>query len=167
MKIDHALQRTKAQELEKQSKTEKSRDAVKKKDPDGRKIRTDTVTISEKARSLQRTDNKLKVIGNRSETASPVRRDKVELAKAKIQSGELSIDKVVEGTAESILKSGAISDVIDRDKLQNHDGLSSVETPEASPQRLAEIKERIKSGYYDSPEVTERIADNILDDLLG
>jgi hypothetical protein len=32
-----------------------------------------------------------------------------------------------------------------------------------SPQRLAELRERVSNGYYDTPEVTDRVARRILE----
>ncbi len=41
------------------------------------------------------------------------------------------------------------------------------ETPEVRQDRVAEVQERLESGYYDSDEVIEDVADNIAAVFLG
>ncbi|HUU28760.1 MAG TPA: flagellar biosynthesis anti-sigma factor FlgM [archaeon] len=166
MKIDPSLQGTKAPDLNKQSKTEPAKEAAATKDQVAGKLKTDTVVISEEARTLQRTESELKAHLDQMETASTVRRDKVELAMAKIAGGQFIIDDVVDGTAEAILKSGALSDIINSDKLAQA-RLSGMKSLQASPEKLAAIKERIESGYYNTPEMAGKIADSIMDELLA
>ncbi len=35
------------------------------------------------------------------------------------------------------------------------------------PERLAELRQRIESGFYSSPQAVERIAEGMLEDLLA
>jgi len=167
MKIDHILQRLKSHDLNNQAKAEDIKEAAKSKGKSSGKLITDTVSISEQARSLQRAEAGLKALKSHLDAQSSVRKDKVELARARIAGGKLLIDEVVEGTAEAILKSGALSDIINKDMLLLRARLSGTRSPEAGAEKLAQVKERISSGYYDRPEVVDDIAETILEDLLG
>jgi len=170
MKIDHVLQRTKAPDLNQPSKTDPAKETGTVKGQSGLKIKTDTVIISEEARTLQRAESELKAQNYDIETAdtqTPVRKDKVEEARAKIAKGQLFLDKVVEDTAEAILKSGTLEDIINSDKLLQNSKLSGIKVPQAGAENLAAIKEKIQSGFYNSPEVVDKIAERMIDDLLA
>jgi anti-sigma28 factor (negative regulator of flagellin synthesis) len=170
MKIDHVLQRTKAPDLNQTSKTDTAKETGTVKGQNGLKIKTDTVIISEEARTLQRAESELKAqnysIGT-ADTQTPVRKDKVEAAKAKIAAGQLLLDKVVEDTADAILKSGSLEDIINSDKLLQKRKLSGIKAPETGADNLSAIKEKIESGFYSSPEVVDKIAERMIDDLLA
>jgi len=166
MKIDPSIQRTKAQELNKKTQLEPGKETTKSKSPDSSTLKTDKVTISEQARSLQRAESELKILKKELDTPSPVRQDKVKLARSKLASGQLITDEVVEKTAEAILKSGALPDLINIDQPLVKAMLAETGDLKAGEEKLAQIKERIQSGYYNSQEVAEDIADRILEDLL-
>lgn len=141
MKIDPGIQRTKAQDQKKTSQIDTGKETAKPKAPDSLKLKSDQVTISEQARSLQRVDTDL-------------------------TSGKPITDEVVERTAEAILKSGTLSDLINIDQPLIKAMLTETGDLEASEEKLALIKERIQSGYYNSPEVADNIAEQLLDDWL-
>ncbi len=94
MKIDPGLQRTQAQELKQQSKTEGAKESGsgKSQGAGGRPL-LDTVSISEEARSLQRTQSELTGLKQELESAAeaPIRQDKVEAARARLASGEAAL----------------------------------------------------------------------------
>lgn len=141
MKIDPGIQRTKAQDQKKTTQIDTDKETTEAKAPSSPKLKADKVTISEQARSLQRVDTDL-------------------------VSGNLITDEVVERTAEAILKSGTLSDLINIEQPLIKAMLAETGDIEASEEKLALIKERIQSGYYDSPEVTENIAEQLIDDWL-
>ena len=87
MKIDPGIQKTKTQDPKKTTQIDTDKETTKAKAPSSPKLKADKVTISEQARSLQRVDTDL-------------------------ASGNLITDEVVERTAEAILKSGTLSDLI-------------------------------------------------------
>ena len=37
--------------------------------------------------------------------------------------------------------------------------------PQVRPEKVAEVKERISTGYYNSPEFAERLADKLISDI--
>jgi len=167
MKIDQVLQRTQAQDIKNPTQTENAKDVAKAKSQAGPRIKTDTVTISEQARNLQRTESELKTLHDGIDEQSVIRQDKVAIAKAKLAAGQLEIDQVVEETAEAIHQSGALSDIINGDHLLMRARLSQTENLEAGAEKLAQVRQRIKSGYYNSPEVANEIADRMMEDLLA
>lgn len=142
MKIDPGIQKTKTQDPKKTTPIDTDKETTKAKAPSSPKLKADKVTISEQARSLQRVDTDL-------------------------ASGNLITDEVVERTAEAILKSGALSNLINIEQPLIKAMLAETGDIEASEEKLAQIKERIQSGYYDSPEVAGDIAEKMLEDLLG
>ena len=141
MKIDPGIQRTKAQDQKKTTQIDTDKETAEAKAPSSPKLKADKVTISEQARSLQRVDTDL-------------------------VSGNLITDEVVERTAEAILKSGTLSDLINIEQPLIKAVLAETGDLEASEEKLALIKEKIQSGYYDSPEVAENIAEQLIDDWL-
>lgn len=141
MKIDPGIQRTKAQDQKKTTQIDTDKETTEAKAPSSPKLKADKVTISEQARSLQRVDTDL-------------------------VSGNLITDEVVERTAEAILKSGTLSDLINIEQPLIKAMLAETGDLEASEEKLALIKEKIQSGYYDSPEVAENIAEQLIDDWL-
>lgn len=141
MKIDPGIQRTKAQDQKKTTQVDTDKETTEAKAPSSPKLKADKVTISEQARSLQRVDTDL-------------------------VSGNLITDEVVERTAEAILKSGTLSDLINIEQPLIKAMLAETGDLEASEEKLALIKEKIQSGYYDSPEVAENIAEQLIDDWL-
>ena len=168
MKIDHLLQRTKAQDPQKNQLLETAKETVKsgKAAKDG-SPKVDTVQISEQARSLQRTqgDPKMRPDGADNELS---RQDRIEDIKAKIASGEYKVDdKLVEGTADAIIKSGALNDLVNAEHPLSRARLADSGALESDPDKLSRVKQRIDSGYYNSSEVTDKIAERILDDLLS
>lgn len=141
MKIDPGIQRTKAQDQKKTTQIDTDKETTEAKAPSSPKLKADKVTISEQARSLQRVDTDL-------------------------ASGNLITDEVVERTAEAILKSGTLSDLINIEQPLIKAMLAETGDLEASEEKLALIKEKIQSGHYDSPEVAENIAEQLIDDWL-
>jgi len=141
MKIDPGIQRTKAQDQKKTTQIDTDKETTEAKAPSSPKLKADKVTISEQARSLQRVDTDL-------------------------VSGNLITDEVVERTAEAILKSGTLSDLINIEQPLIKAMLAETGDLEASEEKLALIKEKIQSGYYNSPEVAENIAEQLIDDWL-
>ncbi len=141
MKIDPGIQRTKAQDQKKTNQIDTDKETTEAKAPSSPKLKADKITISEQARSLQRVDTDL-------------------------VSGNLITDEVVERTAEAILKSGTLSDLINIEQPLIKAMLAETGDLEASEEKLALIKEKIQSGYYDSPEVAENIAEQLIDDWL-
>ena len=164
MKIDHLLQRTKAQDAQKNQLLETAKETVKngKAAKDGAP-KVDTVTISEQARSLQRTQSDLQTL-----TDQQSRQERIESIKAQIASGEYKVDdKLVEGTADAILKSGALSDLVNAEHPLARARLAESGALESDPDKLARVKQRIESGFYNSSEVSDTIAERMLDDLLA
>ncbi|HLA40892.1 MAG TPA: flagellar biosynthesis anti-sigma factor FlgM [Candidatus Glassbacteria bacterium] len=167
MKIEHLLQRNKPQDAQKTQQLDSPRESdAKQKSPDGSKPKVDTVTISEQARSLQRTQNELNSLKQKIDGQPD--QEKLEQVRAKIASGQYLLDeKVVKGTAEAILASGSLSDLVNSDHPLVRAALAETQSQKANEEKLALVKQRIESGYYNSSDVVNQIADKIMDDLLG
>lgn len=170
MKIDHLLQRAKAQDPKKNQQLEEaSKEAAKNSKAAGKDatLKVDTVTISDQARSLQRTQAEIKALKEGLETKQG-RQERIQLLKQQIASGEYKVDdKLVEGTAEAILKSGALGDLVNAEHPLARVRLAESGTLESDPDKLAAVRQRIESGYYNSDEVADTIAERMLEDLLG
>ena len=167
MKIDHLLQRANSKNLKDQSPVEKAKETTGKigqENAAGGPLKIDTVTISEQARSLQRAQNEPQAPES---DRGAVRSEKVNAAKAGLENGSLLSDKVVEQTAEAILESGDLGDIINSRRLAAGLNGSGVDNLSDDPGRLEEIRQRIQSGFYNSSEVAEKIADSMMEDLLA
>jgi flagellar biosynthesis anti-sigma factor FlgM len=166
MKIDHLIQRTKAQDPQKNQQLE----AVGKDTAKGNKaakdgsLKVDTVTISDQARSLQRTQAEMQT----SKLGQESQQQRIETLKNQVASGQYSVDnKLVEKTAEAIINSGALGDLVNAEHPLSRTRLAEAGTLESDPDNLDRVRQRIASGYYNSPEVTESVAEQMLGDLLG
>ncbi len=166
MKIDHLIQRTKAQDPKKNQQLE----AAGKETAGGNKaakngtLKVDTVTISDQARSLQRTQAETQTLKQGPES----RQQRIESLKTQVADGRYQVgDKLIEGTAEAILKSGALGDLVNAEHPLARARLAEAGTLESNQGNLDRVRQRIASGYYNSPEVAGSIAEQMLDDLLG
>ncbi len=167
MKIDHLIQRTKAQDPKKNQQLE----AAGKETAGGNKAakdgtpKVDTVTISDQARSLQRTQAETQTL---KQGGLEGRQQRIESLKTQVAGGQYQVDdKLIEGTAEAILKSGALGDLVNAEHPLARARLAEAGTLESNQGNLDRVRQRIQSGYYNSPEVAGSIAEQMLDDLLG
>ena len=167
MQIDNVLQRTQAQDPKGPAPAEAGKDTSPLKSTDSPKPKVDTVTISEQARKLQATEAELQLLQQEPTDKAGSRSALVDAAKAKVSDGNFLLDEVVNGTAEQILNSGALSDLINNDNPLVRARLAQTGTLAAGEDKLAQVKERIASGYYNSSEVVDQTAEKILEDLLG
>jgi anti-sigma28 factor (negative regulator of flagellin synthesis) len=162
MKIDQILQRTQSQNLQEQTAAEKAKEGSQSKVKDqlgGRQIKTDTVVISEEARNLLRSQA--------GSQAAPEIDDRIARLKARLDSGALLSDEIVDKTADAILKSGALNDIVNGKRLMAGMRKADLESLTGRSGRIDEIKQRVQSGYYNSPEVVDHIAQNLMEDLLA
>ena len=166
MKINHVSPRDKAHDLKKKAEPEKPAETTTSKEKSGGKIKTDTVTISEQARSMQRTESEMQVSKSRLESDTGVREDKVGAAKAKLASGKLLKDDIVERTADAIVKSGSLADIIKGKELIARLAGMEQEVEGFRQSKLDEVKQKMESGFYNSSRVTEQVAERIMEDLL-
>ncbi len=166
MKIDHLIQRTKAQDPQKNQQLDAAgKDTAKgaKAATDGT-LKVDTVTISDQARSLQRTQPTLQPLNEGLDS----NQQRIDSLKAQVTSGQYIMDdKLVEGTAEAILKSGVLGDLVNAEHPLARARLAEAGTLESDPDNLDRVRQRVASGFYNSPEVAESIAEQMLGDLLG
>ncbi|MEA2063176.1 MAG: hypothetical protein U9P14_05720 [Gemmatimonadota bacterium] len=171
MKIDHVFQRNRspALDIKEKSKAEKpAKDASSAplKDESCRALKTDTVDISETARSLQRTDSEMNIQQDLGDPGALVRQDNVLAAKAKVLSGSLLSDEIVSKTADAIINSGSLDDIIKGDEVKaRFEDLKEV-VAGAGESKLTGIRQKIEEGFYDQPEVTDKIAGDIMENFL-
>ena len=173
MRIDQALNQTQAQDLGEKAKVEKNdlqeQPKLAEKTSTG-SSKGDTVVISEQARNLQKTETNLKTNTTAETTTDQsVRQDRVDAVKAKVESGAYVDDELVNRTADKILNSGSLNDVVkDEIKVQGNDtGQIKLEDPVDDSEKLNEVREKIKSGFYNSTEVVDGVANNILENLMA
>jgi flagellar biosynthesis anti-sigma factor FlgM len=166
MKIDHLIQRTKAQDPQKNQQLE----AAGKETARGNKaakdgtLKVDTVTISDQARSLQRTQAEIQTHKQGLES----QQQRIESLKGQVANGQYKVDdKLVDKTAEAILKSGALGDLVNAEHPLTRARLAEAGTLESDPDNLDRVRQRMQSGYYNSPEVAESVAEQMLGELLG
>ena len=167
MKIDHVDHGNKAHDLKEKAKVEEAKDATPAKETSGGKSKTDTVIISEQARSMQRTEAEMKAWKSRLQSDPGLREDKVVAAKTKVDSGKLLGDGVVERTAEAIMKSGSLADIVKGKELMARLVGQEDDVSGSRQSKLAEVRQKMESGFYDSQEVTEHVAGKIIEDLLA
>jgi len=167
MKIDHVDQGNKAHDLKEKAKAEKAKEATPAKETSGGKPKTDTVVISEQARSMQRTEAEMKAWKSRLASDPGLREDKVVAAKDKVDSGKLLNGEVVEQTAEAIIKKGSLTDIVKGKELLALLVGQEDEISETRQSKLDEVKQKMESGFYNSQEVTEHVAGKIIEDLLA
>lgn len=166
MKIDHVSQRDKAHDLKEKARIENAKESTPAKGESGSKLKTDTVTISEQARSMQRTESEMQVLKSRLESDPDIREDKVLAAKAKVDGGTLLSGKVVEQTAEAIMKSGSLADIVKGKELMARLAAVEDELPDSRQSKLDQVRQKMEAGFYNSPEVTGHVAARIMEDLL-
>ncbi len=166
MKIDHLIQRTKAQDPKKNQQLEAAGNDTARGNKAARDgtLKVDTVTISDQARSLQRTQAEMQVHTQGLES----QQQRIESLRNQVASCQYKVDdKLVEGTADAILKSGALGDLVNAEHPLARARLAEAGTLESDPSNLDRVRQRVASGYYNSPDVTDSIAEQLLDDLLG
>ena len=166
MKINHVSPRDKPQDLQEKTKPEKSKQTTSAQEQSGGKLKTDTVSISEQARSLQRTESEMKVSKGRPESDPGVREDKVGAAKAKLAGGKLLTDEVVARTADAIVKSGSLADIVKGKELIARLAGMEHEVEGFRQSKLDEVKQKMEAGFYNSSSVTDQVAERIMEDLL-
>lgn len=75
------------------------------------------------------------------------------------EAGPLGIVDKIEISEDARAK---LADLADRERLLES---ASGETEASREDRLTQIRERIRSGYYDQPGVDDAVADRLIDDL--
>ena len=123
----------------------------------------DVVEISNTARAL----GAQSVSRADLDAVSDVRQARVEAARQRVASGYYDRPEVREAIADAVLNSGVV-DSVGREAQQARTaqrGLSDV--PDVREDRVAQARERVDTGFYNSDGVRTQIADRFLNSLVG
>jgi anti-sigma28 factor (negative regulator of flagellin synthesis) len=157
MRIENAIN-----EVHGPQQTERRQNAeMRRKRPTGQT--GDVVEISTTARSLgAQTANTVDL-----NAVSDVRQSRVEAVKQRVASGYYDRPEVREAIADAVLNSGVVDEVAQevRDVRTSKRELASV--PDVREERVAQARDRIATGFYNSGGVKSLVADRILENLIG
>lgn len=100
-------------------------------------------------------------------SVSDVRQARVEAARQRVASGYYDRPEVREAIADAVLDSGVV-DTVGKEVQQVRDARQQVaEVPDVREERVAQAKQRVATGFYDSNGVKTQAADRVLDALIG
>ncbi|OGG46638.1 MAG: hypothetical protein A3F84_17865 [Candidatus Handelsmanbacteria bacterium RIFCSPLOWO2_12_FULL_64_10] len=123
----------------------------------------DVVQISDKARTLK----------SQQETATAAlketpdtRQARVEQVKARVAEGYYDRPEVRQAVADSILDSGVVKEVAAERRQVNVARTSMSDVPDVRTDQVAQAKQRVAGGFYDTPEVRQKMVDGLLDGVL-
>lgn len=124
---------------------------------------SDVVQISDRARTLK----------SQQETAAAAlketpdaRQARVEQVKARVAEGYYDRPEVRQAVADSILDSGVMKEVASERRQVNIARASAADVPDVRVDQVAQVKQRVASGFYDTEEVRQGLADGLLDRML-
>lgn len=124
---------------------------------------SDVVQISDRARTLK----------SQQETAAAAlketpdaRQARVEQVKARVAEGYYDRPEVRQAVADSILDSGVMKEVASERRQVNIARASAADVPDVRADQVAQVKQRVASGFYDTEEVRQGLADGLLDRML-
>ncbi len=139
-----------------QKPTEQAKEAQK---PEaGKQKSIDKVDVAGVAKQTKETAHLFRLAKAKIQAVSDVRYDKIQATKRKIESGEYTRPEVLSALADKLAKNPEIQAALS----QSAENSASAGL---SPKRMEMIKNRIQSGFYNKPEVVEKIADSILMDM--
>ncbi len=118
----------------------------------------DKVEVAGVTKQSKETARLFHLAKSKLQQVSDVRYDKLQAARKKIENGEYNRPEVLNALAEKLAKNPEI-----RAALGGIESNTSMEG--LSPQRMEVIRNRVKSGYYNRPEVVDKIADSLLTHL--
>ena len=87
---------------------------------------------------------------------------RIEEVRARVASGFYDSESARQRTADSLLRSGNVGEVVDEIALAKAARESGADT---RPDRVVEARQRVGSGFYDTPRVRGETAERILDEL--
>jgi flagellar biosynthesis anti-sigma factor FlgM len=131
--------------------------------PSAARSGSDVVQISDRARTLK----------SQQETAAAalgetpdVRQARVAQVKARVAEGYYDRPEVRQAVADSILNSGTMTEVAAEKRQANTAKASLASTPDVRQDQVAQAKQRVASGFYDTPEVRKKTVDGLLEGIL-
>jgi len=156
MRIENAINEIRGAE-----KPERRNAEVKRRQGPGRA--KDVVEISKAARSLE-----AKSV-NRADLAkvSDVRQARVEAARQRVASGYYDRPEVRAAIADAVLDSGVV-DAVGEEVQQAREARQQMDViPDVREDRVAQARQRVAAGFYDSAGAQAQTADRVLDALIG
>ncbi len=139
-----------------QKPTEQPKSGLKPKA--GKEKSIDKVDVSGISKQSEKTNRLFRIAKAKIQNVPDVRYDKIQAAKEKIENGMYNRPEVMSVLAEKLAKNPEISAALAQS--QKNDGSEGM-----SPQRLELIRNRLNSGFYNKPDVVEKIADSVMKDL--
>lgn len=125
---------------------------------------SDVVQISDKARTLK--SQQETAVAALKETPD-VRRARVEEVKARVAQGYYDRPEVRQAVADSVLNSGVVKEAVAEKRQANAIKTAVASTPDVRKDKVDQAKQRAASGFYDVPEVRRKVADGLVEGVLG
>jgi anti-sigma28 factor (negative regulator of flagellin synthesis) len=101
------------------------------------------------------------------EAASEVRQARVEQVRQRVASGFYDRPEVRQAIAEAVLDSGVVDGVEREARFARTAQDKIADVPDVREDRVAQARQRVASGFYNSTGVMADSADSILDALIG
>jgi hypothetical protein len=123
----------------------------------------DKVIFSDDAKKLQETEVILQTALQKLREMDEVNQKNLEGITRRINSNFYDKDTVVNGLVDEIFPEEQLRDAVEK-RIRAEKYVSELNRleEELSEERLAEIRQRIESGYYNSPEVIDAIAETLV-----
>jgi anti-sigma28 factor (negative regulator of flagellin synthesis) len=155
MRIEHVSKGQQIQSVQKSgAKSEQAAGAGKAK--------ADQVDISETARALHVRQQQVDTTKDAVQQLPDIRAERLEAVTRRMSEGYYNRPDVIRKIADAVVRSGVIQDAV-----QARAAVSTVlqrmdETPDVRPERVESAKRRAAEGAYDTPEVIQKVAEEIL-----
>jgi flagellar biosynthesis anti-sigma factor FlgM len=132
--------------------------------PGAARSSSDVVQISDRARTLK---SQQEATATALKETPDVRQARVEQVKARVSEGYYDRPEVRQAVADSILNSGVMKEVVSEKKQANAAKSAMARTPDVREDKVAQAKQRVASGFYDTEEVRKKAADGLIEGVLG
>lgn len=139
--------------LSKATQTNQRADSARQKKPPGRA--DDVVELSQSAKEVADL-----AAAAKEERVNP----RIEEVRARVASGFYDSEPARQRIADSLLRSGNMREAVDEIALSRA-AKESAGVPDTRQDRVTEARQRVGSGFYDTPEVRGKTAERILDEL--
>jgi len=138
------------------SQTQQRHTAVRTKK--GSEQSSDVVEISKSAQDVSE-------LGAQAQAAPTGNEARIQEVRARVQSGYYDSRQVREEIASSLLSSGGMEEVVSDIAQTQVVKQQLAEVPDTRIERVDEARQRVDSGFYDTPQVQRDTADRILDEM--
>ena len=156
MRIENALN-----EIRRAERPERRNAEIKRRQGPGKG--KDVVEISKAARTLGSQSVKQADLAS----VSDVRQARVEEVRQRVASGYYDRPEVRAAIADAVLDAGVV-DAVGEEVQQVREARQQIDVlPDVREDRVAQARQRVATGFYDSAGAKTQIADRVLDALIG